>query len=92
VIGQRVKRTAVFRALTETTRLIECAAECRRSARLDSAHGLDQHRRMRIVLSRAALALAALVGFGSVSHANHIIGTSCGTSAQCAGHEYWGCR
>ena len=49
--------------------------------------------RIVLILFRTALLvavlLAALVGFGSVSHANHISGTSCGTSAQCAGHEYW---
>ena len=49
--------------------------------------------RIVLILFRAALLVAvlvaALVGFGSVSHANHISGTSCGTSAQCAGHEHW---
>ena len=48
---------------------------------------------MRIALSRPTLALALLVAplavFGSVSQANHIIGTSCGSAAACAGHEYW---
>lgn len=33
--------------------------------------------------------LLAIVGFATASQANHIIGTSCGESAKCAGHEFW---
>jgi hypothetical protein len=48
---------------------------------------------MRHPLHRPGLALAllvlAVIGFASVSRASHIKGTSCNTTAKCAGHEYW---
>lgn len=40
----------------------------------------------------AGLALLTLLLIGSsvaISSANHIAGTSCGTTTACAGHEYW---
>jgi hypothetical protein len=36
-----------------------------------------------------ALVVLATVCFASVSWANHIVGTSCNTTAECAGHENW---
>jgi hypothetical protein len=48
---------------------------------------------MREAPSRAALPLAllvaALIASGSIATASHVIGSSCGTTEKCAGHEFW---
>ncbi len=37
----------------------------------------------------AALSLLLIGSAASISRANHIKGTSCGSTVSCAGHEYW---
>ncbi|WP_354697583.1 hypothetical protein DSM112329_03218 [Paraconexibacter sp. AEG42_29] len=47
---------------------------------------------MRHLLRRPVLALVPFllaVSVAGVSQADHIIGTSCGGAAKCAGHEFW---